>query len=111
MILASDSDTEIMARELARHGLVKYFAYRYISGSLKTYKPSDAFVGHLKKHASGGNCYFVGDSETDVKTAKKLGIKAVLVDRKPSHKTFGADFTIQDLSELVTLVDPPKGVL
>ena len=106
MIIASDSDLEIMEKELDRYGLNIFFADKVLSGSVKCYKPSDAFIKHLKQYVPTQAicCYFVGDADVDVQCGKKLGITSVLVDRKNTGLDFGADYVIHDLRELLPIL-------
>lgn len=106
MIIASDSDLEIMEKELDRYGLNIFFADKVLSGSVKCYKPSDAFINHLKQYmpTQVGRYYFVGDADVDVQSGKKLGITSVLVDRKNTGLDFGADYVIHDLRELLPIL-------
>jgi len=106
MIIASDSDLEIMEKELDRYQLNIFFTNKVLSGSVKCYKPSDAFINHLKQYVpiQVGRCYFVGDADVDVQSGKKLGITSVLVDRKNTGLDFGADYVIHDLRELLPIL-------
>ncbi len=42
----------------------------------------------------------IGDEEKDIKTAKRFGCKAVLIDRRDRNADFGQDYTITDLNGL-----------
>ncbi len=42
----------------------------------------------------------IGDEKKDIKTAKRFGCKAVLIDRRDRNADFGQDYTITDLNGL-----------
>ncbi len=42
----------------------------------------------------------IGDEEKDIKTAKRFGCKAVLIDRRDRNADFGQDYTVTDLNGL-----------
>jgi FMN phosphatase YigB (HAD superfamily) len=106
MIIASDSDLEIMEKELDRYHLNIFFTDKVLSGSVKCYKPSDLFINHLKQYVPTqvGRYYFVGDADVDVQSGKKLGITSILVDRQNTGLDFGADYVIHDLRELLPIL-------
>lgn len=107
MIIASDEDTEIMEKKLAKYDLNKYFVDKCISGSVRAYKPANKFICHLKKYTTNNevNCYFVGDSPGDVECGRRLGIKSVLIDRKNTGNEIGTDYVIHDLNELLPMLN------
>jgi phosphoglycolate phosphatase-like HAD superfamily hydrolase len=85
----------------------KYFRWRFaISGEIKCYKPSDKFVSNLRNHVTEpyAGILFVGDADVDVQTAKKLGAKAVLIDRKQRKSVNNYDYYITSLLELKEIV-------
>lgn len=104
MIIASDNDFAILEISLKKHNLEKYFVDKCISEAVKAYKPTQGFVDYLRKYTDDkDNCYFVGDSWVDVESAKRLGVKSVLIDRKKTANDCGADQTIHDLTELLSI--------
>ena len=106
MVLASDADAEIMEQELVKYDLNKYFIGKCISSSVRAYKPTLGFIKHLKKYIDiRENCYFVGDSNVDVESAKGLGIKSVLVDRAGEKSHIKADYRVRDLKELLPILN------
>lgn len=106
MIIASDNDSVILAEQMSKHDLGKYFTDCYISETVKAYKPTAKFVTSLRKYvpAKAFDCYFVGDAPFDVECGNHLGIKSVLVDRKKSKPKANADFVIHDLRELLAIL-------
>jgi len=108
MVIASDADTALMAEEMKKFHLEKYFIDRCVSDSVRAYKPAAGFTDYLRKYTSGKekDCYFVGDMQVDVQSAKNLGIKSVLVDRKKCGQDFQADFVIRDLTALLPILKP-----
>jgi HAD superfamily hydrolase (TIGR01549 family) len=110
MILASDADGENMEQQLIKFDLNKYFVEKCISSFVRAYKPTSGFIRHLRKHISDDrtDCYFVGDSFVDIESGKSLGIKSVLIDRKNGGKSFGADYVINNLNELLPILGLEK---
>lgn len=46
----------------------------------------------------------IGDEEKDIKTAKRFGCKAVLIDRRNRNAYFGQDYTVTDLNVLWEII-------
>lgn len=70
-------------------------------------KPDDRiFLAALKAQGfSPEGCLYVGDNPTnDIAPAKKLGLKAALIHQAGAKKDCGADFYIQNLRELLSIV-------
>jgi HAD superfamily hydrolase (TIGR01549 family) len=110
MIIASDADTELMEKELAKFKISKYFVDICVSGSVRAYKPAAGFIDYLKKYTlhNEESCYFVGDNLVDIESGRRLGIKSVLVNRKDAGKPVNADYIIHDLMGLLPIlkIDP-----
>jgi HAD superfamily hydrolase (TIGR01509 family) len=106
MIIASDNDREILAVQMAKHGLGKYFVDSCISETARAYKPTQGFVSNLKKYVSNDpdDCYFIGDSWVDVESGRRLGIKSVLIDRRNAASNADADYVIRDLNGLIPIL-------
>jgi HAD superfamily hydrolase (TIGR01509 family) len=106
MIIASDADAALITEEIQKFHLEKYFIDRCVSDSVKAYKPAAGFTGYLKKYTAGNqnNCYFVGDSQVDMESARNLGIKSVLVNRNRSGQDLKADNVINDLAGLLPVL-------
>jgi 2-haloalkanoic acid dehalogenase type II len=106
LIAASDNDDDILEIQMEKHGLAGYFSGWYISERLKCYKPSDEYVGYLRKHTGGReeDCYFIGDARWDVQCGQKLGITTVHINRDGSGDIHEADFVISDLTGLPSIL-------
>ena len=85
--------------------LTKYFDSCIGNGLLPFSKPDQRHYEHVVNEigVSKGQTTYVGDSETDVQTARNAGVPVVLVNfgysRTPAH-ILGADFVINNFSEL-----------
>ena len=85
--------------------LTKYFDSCVGKGLLPFSKPDQRHYEHVVNEigVSKGETTYVGDSETDVQTARNAGVPVVLVSfgysRAPAH-ILGADFVINRFSEL-----------
>jgi len=103
MYIASDADVPLLHLELEKLGIAKYFGKCFISDELKAYKPSDAFVEAIRNSLQPGNeAIFVGDSEADIVSGEKLGIRTVYLGRnEPQRKP---TYRINHLMELVDLL-------
>ena len=106
MVIASDGDIDLLYGEFKLHGLGGYFSDVFISSEVKAYKPNDMFVSALKNtiHMPYKDILFVGDSDCDIITGKKLGVQTVLKGSLAS-KSCTPDYVIMDLKELVELID------
>jgi HAD superfamily hydrolase (TIGR01549 family) len=111
MIIASDADSELMDQELDKFNIARYFCDQCVSESVKAYKPASGFIHYLRKYTAGNeeHCFFVGDNRVDIESAKRLKIRSVLIDRKRSGNRFNADFTVQNLEELLPILGLPSG--
>jgi HAD superfamily hydrolase (TIGR01509 family) len=105
LYVASDADAPLLYRQLQQLDIFSFFNGFIISSEVQAYKPSNKFVEASSKYVSIPDCcLFVGDSEVDVKTGKKLGVKTV--HKKDITKNpHSADFTISQLSQLIELID------
>jgi HAD superfamily hydrolase (TIGR01549 family) len=105
LIIASDADAELLYPQFEKHKLDGYFSKYFISSELQAYKPSDGFVSALK-HAinqyPGEEVILVGDSDVDIETGKKLGIKTARIGRDRQNR-YGEDDSIQSLLELLNM--------
>lgn len=106
ILIASDADAELLYDEFAMHNLNKYFDKMFISSKLKSYKPHDRFISALKCEIIEPleKIMFVGDTEADIITGQKLGIKTVLKGEITENMSM-PDYTINNLRELINLLD------
>jgi HAD superfamily hydrolase (TIGR01549 family) len=103
MYIASDADIPLLHLELEKFGIAKYFRRCFISDELKAYKPSDAFVEAIRSVLSAGDeAIFVGDSEADLLSGEKLGIRTVYLGKnEPRSKPTYRVNTLGDLIDLL----------
>ena len=88
-----------------RLDIAKYFAQITDADSSPYMKPDERIVEFTadKMKVSVSDCVFIGDSSTDIKTAKNCSIPSILVSYgyEPNDiTTLGADYIIDDFSEL-----------
>lgn len=105
LVIASDSDNDLLIEELRKHSVLDFFDDVVTSSIAQSYKPSDLFVNYLKSVLEKYNydeLFFVGDSDVDILTAKKIGAKSVFFSKNSRHKL--ADFNISSLDELNKIV-------
>lgn len=104
LVIASDADAPLLYEELRLFRLWRFFDSWVISGEIKAYKPSDLFAEALRQYISGdmSRVLFVGDSEVDILTGRKIGAHTVL---KTSSKNEGIlpDFEIENLTDIFVL--------
>jgi len=103
MYIASDADIPLLYLELEKLGIRGYFRECFVSDEIKAYKPSDDFIeairGSLSPHREA---IFVGDTDADIRSGEKLGIKTVYLGRnEPRAKP---TYRISTLLELVDLL-------
>lgn len=48
---------------------------------------------------------FIGDEEKDIIGAQKLGIVSALINRSKEIKDFGQDYTLESLSDILSILD------
>ncbi len=107
MIIASDSDHDILIKELKRHDIHKFFKEIITSSKAKAYKPSDEFVGYLAeslKKFSADNIFFVGDSDADIQSALKLDVTPIFFASSNQKHNFAA-YNIQSLDQLKDIIN------
>lgn len=105
LIVASDADAELIYAQFEKHRLDRYISRYFISSEIKAYKPSDVFVSALDSAICmypKNEVLLVGDSEVDIETGKKLGIRTALIGSEP-QKRYTQDYAIKSLLELLDL--------
>lgn len=103
MLIASDADAEILFEELSLLGIGGFFSRYFISSELGCYKPGDGFADALRPvvpHPAAA--LFVGDSEADILTGRKLGTKTALIGG--AQVGCRADYYINKLAEIIDIV-------
>lgn len=110
LILASDADADVLLEQLETLGILEYFDASVISSNVKAYKPSDATIKELLKYCDEpySGILFIGDTIVDVKTARKMKVKAVLIDRDSNFK-INADYRISGLNQIFDIISEING--
>ena len=106
LIVASDADSEILHLELEKYNIAKYFKMLFVSEELKAYKPSWRFVKSLQNELciKTNETIFIGDSDVDILTGKRLGVYTVLKsDIKKGD--IDADYVIPNLKQLLRIIE------
>jgi FMN phosphatase YigB (HAD superfamily) len=105
LFVASDADAELIYAQFEKHQWSNYIRQFFISSEIKAYKPNDAFVSVLNnaiRNHEKNEVIIVGDSEVDIKTGKKLGVRTALIS-KSHQKRYNEDYSIWSLLELLDL--------
>lgn len=70
-------------------------------------KPNSAgYVKLLESlEISPNDMIFIGDEEKDIVGAQKLGIASALINRSKEIKDFGQDYTLESLSDILSILD------
>ena len=105
LIVASDADPDVLNKELSTFVIYKYFDEILISGNVKAYKPSDKMIRAIvdKCDKPYSDILFVGDTEVDILTAKKIGARSVLIKRNGSFP-IEADYRITRLDKIFEII-------
>lgn len=106
IIAASDADKNTLLTEMKKFGIIKFFDKIIISSEIGSYKPSDIMVSEILKACKEpiSEILFVGDTEADMITAKKMGSKSVLISRNDTESGIDADYMISSLKEILDLI-------
>jgi HAD superfamily hydrolase (TIGR01509 family) len=101
---------ECASRLLDKFGLTEFFDVVLVSGAINKRKPgSEIFERALKAlGVNSSETVFVGDMlDLDVKGAKNVGMKAVLIERRPSEDILNVkpDRVIKSLRELFLMLE------
>jgi HAD superfamily hydrolase (TIGR01549 family) len=105
LFVASDADAELIYAQFEKHQWSDYFRQAFISSEVKAYKPNDAFVAVLEdaiRMYDKNEVIFVGDSEVDIETGRRLGVRTALIG-KSNQTQYDADYSISSLLELLDL--------
>lgn len=105
MILATDADADVLDKELDSLVLNQYFEHVIVSSEVYGYKPSIRFINELFRFCDDPKLeiLFVGDLKVDIETAKRMGVKSVLLRR--DGRFFGTpDYKIKSLRELFDIL-------
>lgn len=106
LIVLSNSDSDILIKELKALNIYDYFDEFIISSDVKSYKPDDIIINKALSYCniSKSNIVFVGNSDEDVISAKKMGIISVIVKRWDKFMNVSSDYTIKSLDKLLEII-------
>lgn len=105
LFVASDADAELIYAQFEKHQWNNYIRQFFISSEVKAYKPNDIFVAVLDNAISDyekNEVIFVGDSEVDIETGKKLAVRTALISKNNQNR-YNEDYSIRSLLELLDL--------
>jgi 2-haloalkanoic acid dehalogenase type II len=112
--IITDCDSDIAEGILQKHNLTPFFDVTIISGTIKAYKPNTIMfteaLSEVQCNPSQG--VYVGDSEVDIKGAKKVGMTTIMVERDaPENCAIGIkpDYVIDTLGNLPKLIFQLEG--
>ena len=92
---------------LARSALAEHFPVRICGDTLAVMKPNPAPLHHALERLGGaiGQALMIGDSETDIASARAAGVPCVAVSYGYNHgkpiREQGADLVVDSLTELL----------
>jgi phosphoglycolate phosphatase len=87
-------------------GMEKYFAAIHGAGRYGYNKPDARVFHHVVDELGGGPALMIGDSATDVATARAAGAKVILVSygyTPEPARDLGADAVVDDFSEITEI--------
>ena len=111
LVLVTNKESLFAHRVLARHDLASYFDLVVGGDTLAVRKPDPAVVHHVLDTLGGeaDECLFVGDSVTDVMTARAAGIDVWAVSYGYHNDRFGTRHQPDRLIDgLEVLADLPR---
>jgi len=105
IIAVSDADADVLMRELTTFEINTYFEKIIISSDVGAYKPTDKMVAYIRGRVDQPyhNILFVGDTEVDVLTGRKLSAHSVLI-RRNGKFPYSADYQITDLGNIFGII-------
>ncbi|MEW5924311.1 MAG: HAD-IA family hydrolase [Candidatus Zixiibacteriota bacterium] len=105
IVLISDADDDVLVTQLKNFGIWDYFDHTIISSITKAYKPADKVVAKALEYSAEplSGILFVGDTIVDIKMAKKMNVKSVLINRDNNFK-LEADYKITGLDQLFNII-------
>ncbi|MFT8313639.1 MAG: HAD family hydrolase [Clostridium sp.] len=106
LIVFSNSDSDILIKELKALNIYNYFQEFIISSDVRSYKPCDIIINKALSYCNIPNkdIIFVGNSDEDVISAKKMGITSVLIKRWDKKLNVTSDYNINSLDELLEIL-------
>jgi Predicted hydrolase (HAD superfamily) len=105
ILVASDADSELLHLEFQKFNLDKYFNKCFISEEIKAYKPSWKFVDSIRSELSHNlnEVIFIGDSDVDICTGKRLGVHTVLKSAQ-GKSNIDSEYVISKLRQLKDII-------
>ncbi|PKK83465.1 MAG: hypothetical protein CVT49_08575 [candidate division Zixibacteria bacterium HGW-Zixibacteria-1] len=105
IILISDADDDVLVTQLKNFGIWDYFDHTIISSITRAYKPSEKVVAKAREYCDEprSGVLFVGDTIVDIKTAQKMSVTSVLINRENNFK-LDADYKITGLNQLFDII-------
>ncbi len=87
--------------------LMPYFDYYVSSLSCGYRKPNPKGLENISKYfqVKKNELIYIGDEKKDIQVAERFGCKSVLIDRNNTNNYCGQDYTITNLSQLISLID------
>ncbi len=85
LVLISNTDNFSISRAIDKFGLVEYFEKMFLSYEQGMIKTDELFYPTVLEmlHVNASDCVMIGDSiQSDIEPAQRVGIRAILVDRK-----------------------------
>lgn len=106
LIVFSNSDSDVLIKELNNLNIYDYFDEFIISSDIKSYKPNDTIINKALSYCNipKKDIIFIGNSDEDVVSAKKMGVKSVIVKRWNKRINIHSDYTIKVLDELLDII-------
>ncbi|MDD3223562.1 MAG: HAD family hydrolase [Clostridium sp.] len=106
IVVLSDSDSDVMYKELRKFKIYDYFDGFVISGDVKSYKPSNKIINEAKKYIDDGmeDVYMVGNADVDILSADKIGAKSVYVKRNNKCIDYKPCYEVSEISELLNII-------
>jgi phosphoglycolate phosphatase len=94
---------ELTGPLLEKLDLARFFGAIHGAGRFDYVKPDPRVFHHVVEELGGGPALMIGDSKTDVATARAAGVKVILLSYgytpKPARE-LGADVVLDDFSEI-----------
>ena len=103
MGVLTNKPQELTVPLLAALGLAKYFGAIHGAGRFDYVKPDPRVFHHVVEELGGGNAIMIGDSRTDVTTARAAGVPVILLSygyTPEPASTLGANLVIDDFSKI-----------
>lgn len=106
LIVFSNSDSDVLIKELKTLNIYDYFDEFIISSDIKSYKPYDTIINKALSYCNipKKDIIFVGNSDEDIISAKRMGITSVIVKRWDKTINIPCDYTIKRLDELLDII-------